>query len=334
MSGNLQPLDQQFSIVDTQGRPTRYFVQWAQQKQLDIEGAITSDQATAILVAYLAAHPLVAGSGITLTPDGNLSDGPTIAAQASAILDQISAVRGTVLYRGAGGWAALAPGAAGQFLETQGAGADPLWAAAGGSSGPWYAGHIPLAADFPGSASGNATLAVANDDANLGLRIDWGTTTSGIERVVHKALPSLGAADWTATARIMFDFWPGFVGDIGMGLLESATGKMVTHALSQNGTTLNFRTSRGTLTVFTAALFTGTNNTGIVPIWFRINYVNATSTYTFSISINGKDFFVVTTMTAATAFTTRADKVGFAMVTGASSALTNKSYSDYWVQNW
>lgn len=46
----------------------------------------------------------------------------------STVLDWISSTRGTVLYRGAAGWAALAPGTSGQVLQTQGAGADPIWA--------------------------------------------------------------------------------------------------------------------------------------------------------------------------------------------------------------
>lgn len=39
MTGNVQPLDQQFPIVDAQGRPTLYFIQWAQQRQNDIGGS-------------------------------------------------------------------------------------------------------------------------------------------------------------------------------------------------------------------------------------------------------------------------------------------------------
>lgn len=45
----------------------------------------------------------------------------------SQVLDWMSSTRGTILYRGASGWAALAPGTAGHFLKTNGAGADPSW---------------------------------------------------------------------------------------------------------------------------------------------------------------------------------------------------------------
>lgn len=46
----------------------------------------------------------------------------------TSVLDMISSTRGAVLYRGATGWAALAPGTAGWRLTTNGAGADPTWA--------------------------------------------------------------------------------------------------------------------------------------------------------------------------------------------------------------
>lgn len=54
---------------------------------------------------------------------------------ASAMLDLISSTQGVVLYRGASGWAALSPGTSGHFLKTNGAGADPSWAAASGGGG-------------------------------------------------------------------------------------------------------------------------------------------------------------------------------------------------------
>lgn len=51
---------------------------------------------------------------------------------ASSILDSIGSTRGSVLYRGASGWAILTPGTSGHFLKTNGAGADPAWTAVPG----------------------------------------------------------------------------------------------------------------------------------------------------------------------------------------------------------
>lgn len=51
----------------------------------------------------------------------------TKAVLVSNILDVIGETRGSVLYRGADGWAILPPGAAGTKLTSNGAGADPTW---------------------------------------------------------------------------------------------------------------------------------------------------------------------------------------------------------------
>jgi hypothetical protein len=135
MPGNLQPLDEKFAITGADGRPTQYFIRWAQQRQIDIGEAISAVQALEIVEQFLADHPLIAGSGINLAPSGNIADDVTISADVQAILDQITTTRGSILYRGVADWLALAPGTSGQFLKTNGAGADPEWSAAGGGGG-------------------------------------------------------------------------------------------------------------------------------------------------------------------------------------------------------
>lgn len=55
------------------------------------------------------------------------------AAQFSAAMDLLGSMRGSLLYRGASGWAILTPGSAGSALESGGAGADPIWGS--GSTG-------------------------------------------------------------------------------------------------------------------------------------------------------------------------------------------------------
>jgi hypothetical protein len=53
----------------------------------------------------------------------------------TALLDAVfGSAQGDVLYRGASLWAALAPGTSGNFLQTQGASANPQWAAVTGLS--------------------------------------------------------------------------------------------------------------------------------------------------------------------------------------------------------
>lgn len=155
MAGNLQPLVNNQRIVKNDGTPTDYFIRWAQQKQIDIGAGITAEQALEIITQYLADHELQAGSGIQITPSGNVSDNPTIAAEVQAILDQITNVRGSILFRGAAGWEALAPGTNGYFLKTNGDGGDPAWAASGGSGGGgWFKGAT-------GQTGGASTAAFA-----------------------------------------------------------------------------------------------------------------------------------------------------------------------------
>lgn len=88
-------------------------------------------------VGWAALPPGTAGE--VLTTNGAGADpawGAVVAPSADiqTLLDGISSTRGTVLYRGASGWAALAPGTAGYFLKTNGSGADPAWAAPSGSA--------------------------------------------------------------------------------------------------------------------------------------------------------------------------------------------------------
>lgn len=162
MAGDLQPLDEKFAIVDQFGKPTLYFIKWAQQRQIDIQQGISEQT----LVDYLNAHMLQEGSGIQITPDGAIPNSPTIAADVQEILDQLSSTRGSVIYRGNLGWTVLLPGTAGDFLQTAGAGADPLWAAAGGGGGGYGYEAAPTIPDLTGftlqqAVGGTATAANA-----------------------------------------------------------------------------------------------------------------------------------------------------------------------------
>lgn len=70
----------------------------------------------------------VDGSGVERYWTGTDWLKPSIAQPSvQTLLDGISSTRGTVLYRGASAWSALASGTAGQVLTTGGAGADPSW---------------------------------------------------------------------------------------------------------------------------------------------------------------------------------------------------------------
>lgn len=119
----LTPLQYNVAITNPDGTPTPYFIQLLQQ--LYEEKALTD---------AAVANSIVAGAG--LTGGGELADGPvTLSADVQAILNLVSSTRGVILYRGAAAWSALLPGAAGNVLQSNGAGADPSWVAAGGGGG-------------------------------------------------------------------------------------------------------------------------------------------------------------------------------------------------------
>lgn len=64
-------------------------------------------------------------------------------------LDSVGSTQGQILYRGAAAWVALAPGSSGQYLQTQGAAANPQWAAAGGATPHAALGRVTLTSATP-----------------------------------------------------------------------------------------------------------------------------------------------------------------------------------------
>lgn len=76
--------------------------------------------------------------------------------------------QGSILYRDAANWNLLGPGAAGLFLQTQGASANPLWAAAGGSGNvnSGSAGQLAYYGASGTTISGNTMSALI--DASIG----------------------------------------------------------------------------------------------------------------------------------------------------------------------
>lgn len=97
----------------------------------------------------------------------------------SAVLDVIGSTRGNLLYRGAGGWSALAPGSAGQILTTGGAGADPAWSPVGAGSVQSVALALPPIFTVTGSpvtTTGTLTGSLNTQSAN----VIFGGPSSGI----------------------------------------------------------------------------------------------------------------------------------------------------------
>src|SRR5690348_13949221 len=118
MATKLAPLSTQVPIVDKDGNPTPYFQQLMQI--LLNEKNITDALAAGAL-------PDSASTGIILGRQ-TAGSGPIEELTLSQALDLIgSAAQGDILYRGASGWARLPAGTSGNFLKTQGTGANPTW---------------------------------------------------------------------------------------------------------------------------------------------------------------------------------------------------------------
>lgn len=106
---------------------------------------------------------------------GNTSGGTAAPAGVTltAMIDEaIGNTQGNILYRGASAWSVLPPGTSGQYLETQGAAANPQWntiAAGGTVTSVTFTGDGTVLSSTPSSAvttSGTLAAALINQSAN------------------------------------------------------------------------------------------------------------------------------------------------------------------------
>lgn len=148
MAGELQPLDEKFPIVGEDGRPTLYFIKWAQQRQIDISESTTAEQVEELIIAYFLTHPITIDWGDI---NGTLSDQTDL----QAALDAKLTVIDDTTNWGAGFWR-TEPGFAGLTIgDVAVDGSVTLGAALGGG----FTGFIEF--DFPGFIGGSGIGAVS-----------------------------------------------------------------------------------------------------------------------------------------------------------------------------
>lgn len=82
---------------------------------------------------WVALSPGTSGHFLKTNGAGANPSWASAAADIQTLLDGISTTQGAILYYNGTDWVALGPGTSGHFLKTQGAGANPVWAADNGA---------------------------------------------------------------------------------------------------------------------------------------------------------------------------------------------------------
>jgi hypothetical protein len=293
MPGTFQPLVDNQRVVNPDGTPTEYFIRWAQEKQIAIGEGITAEQALVIVRQFTADHPLVGGAGIILTPSGDLADDVTIGADVQAILDQISTTWGAVLFRGTADWQALAPGTSGQFLKTNGAGADPEWAAAGSGGG---GGLFDISMGVPALSAFTSFNFTNASSAESAAKAVWISATSAASGGGIKGLAKAVPATPYRVAMLLQNTTLGADSWLACGWRRN-DGAL--HIILQNGDQFAVQ-GYSNPTTFVSQQFTmGTNETGDTS-WFGF-YEDGTNVF-FQRSVDGVNFVTLYSVAKASGF--------------------------------
>lgn len=255
----------------------------------------------------------------------------------SESLDVIGQLPGSMLWRGPEWWTySTAPAKAGLFLQSQPNGAPPAWASAAGGviAGSYQlpATHIPVAAEFPFTASGDAILPVASDDDDFGMLVDFGQMVNSRHRFIGKALPLAGDDDWSIETHFLHEPVLSGVQALDLCLFEQPTGKFVSLGLRYEAASTNVRAVRATLTTAGTAIVSNLD-IGTPALYAKASHVKATNRYHLGFSVNGKRWSEFDEADA-TGFTTRATHIGFIMRAASTTARNPAIYVDQWKQSW
>jgi hypothetical protein len=218
----------------------------------------------------------------------------------SEVLDFIgSAAQGDVLYRDASGWARLGAGTSGQYLKTNGAGANPAWTTISPSvPGTGFEGSIlkPAMSAFTWVNQGTAT----GTDGTRGIVLVGPTDATTFLRLLVKATPS---APFDVVMR-MDDLGSAAAGTSFFLAARNSTNSRIFTMDVQNLDGTSFRIQSGRWTAagtFSAAGGITNRPLTVKPRWLRFNITS--TTITGYISPNGLDWLSVGTETIATFLT-------------------------------
>ena len=118
---------------------------------------------------------------------------PYVNSDLGVYLDEIGSTRGSILYRGASGWAILAPGTAAYVLTSNGAGADPSYAVIPAASPSPGITTILAPTSLPAAATYDIT-GIAETYAYLVLRLDGVSSTVATRQPLVRVSTDNGAS--------------------------------------------------------------------------------------------------------------------------------------------
>lgn len=226
------------------------------------------------------------------------SSGSTISGETpSNILDSsFGTTQGSVLYRGATGWVALAPGTPGQILSTGGSSANPSWANIGaGSTSPYYASLQPPSASAFSLVTATGITATLSDMVS-GRGTTMNNTGGGTNTMSSMQQSVSSQSAFTVTTCIYLASSLASNWFVGIGVSDSS-GKYDAFGWRNSasaGTFNEFLFSSINAYYTATSLFGAFNPNG--PIWLRLQFTGGN--FVFSASFDGENWETIQTVSA------------------------------------
>lgn len=208
-----------------------------------------------------------------------------------------SAAQGDILYRNATVWTRLGAGTSGHFLKTQGAGANPLWAAASGSGSVATDAIWDAKGDLAAATGADAAIRVAVGTDGQVLTADSASTAGVKWSTVSGTGDFVGPGSATDNAVVRFDGTTGKLGQNSVFIIDdsgntSGVGTFSSGAITSSSLTASRAVVSDGSKVLTSSATTST----------EIGYVNGV-TSAIQTQIDGKQTLDAT-LTALAAYNT------------------------------